>query len=123
MRAVLYQVTMGRSREVGEPDGVERGSVGVDIAVVTVVAVWFGMRLTPWISHCERTRSCDKPPPREPSLRFRTIAPAGARQLPARASKLCTLICSVAADSVPTCRLRTWPDRLTKSVAGQPGSR
>ena len=45
----LHQVTIGRSREVRGPDAMESGIVGVIIAGVMVVAVWFGMRLIPTV--------------------------------------------------------------------------
>lgn len=45
----LYQVTIGRSREVRGPDGMEAGIVGVIMAAVMVVAVGFGARLIPMV--------------------------------------------------------------------------
>lgn len=41
----LHRVTIGRSREVRGPDGLERGFVGIVITVLMAMGVWFGMQL------------------------------------------------------------------------------
>jgi hypothetical protein len=41
----LHRVTIGRTREVRGPDGLERGVVGIIIAAVAAIAVWFGVQL------------------------------------------------------------------------------
>jgi hypothetical protein len=43
----LHRVTIGRSREVRGPDGMETGMAVVIIAIVMIMALWFGMRLIP----------------------------------------------------------------------------
>lgn|SRR5574337_130751 len=45
MGKVQHRITIGRTREVRGPDALERGAVGMIIAVVMVIAVWFGMQL------------------------------------------------------------------------------
>ena len=41
----LHRVTVGRSREVRGPDGIEMGIAVVIITIVMIMAMWFGMRL------------------------------------------------------------------------------
>lgn len=43
----LHRVTIGRSREVRGPDGMEAGIAAVIIATVMIMAIWFGTRLLP----------------------------------------------------------------------------
>lgn len=45
----LHRVTVGRSREVRGPDGLEMGIAIVLITIVMSMAVWFGMRLIPMV--------------------------------------------------------------------------
>lgn len=45
----LHRVTVGRSREVRGPDGLEMGIAVVIITVVISMAVWFGMRVIPMV--------------------------------------------------------------------------
>lgn len=45
----LHRVTVGRSREVRGPDGMEVVIAAVIVAVVTSMAGWFGMRLIPMV--------------------------------------------------------------------------
>ena len=45
----LHQVSVGRSREVRGPDGMEMGIAVVIVAIVISMATWFGMRLIPMV--------------------------------------------------------------------------
>ena len=45
----LYRITIGRSRELRGPDSMERGVVGVIIAIIVIMAMWFGARLIPMV--------------------------------------------------------------------------